>query len=30
MFLAGYSLRTAKTVYRKFEINIPRNETARP
>jgi hypothetical protein len=23
-------LQTAKTVYRKFETNIPRNETARP
>jgi hypothetical protein len=25
-----YHARTARTVYRKFEINIPGNETARP
>ncbi len=26
----SWAERTAKTVYRKFETNIPRNETARP
>jgi hypothetical protein len=28
--LSVYLFRTAKTLYRKFETNIPRNETAWP